>query len=103
MDNDYYDYLNALQQFQIWLGSPDSVFTVKMAPFEDLIHPIDISDSIFLAEHPIIKVTAGGIEVAEAEIEVNRKEIWPKLQLEYRQQTEDGISAFNTFQIRIEV
>lgn len=103
MDQAYYDYLNALQQFQIWLGSPDSVFTVKMAPFEDLIHPIDISDSIFLAEHPIFKVTAGGIEVAEAEIEVNRKELWPKLQLEYSRQKVDGISGFNAFQIGVEV
>lgn len=103
MDQAYHDYLNALNQFQIWIGSPDSVFTVEMIPYEEMISLTEMPDSISLTEHPIFQVATAEIEVADAEIEVNKKELWPKFQLEYRRQKVDGISGFNAFQVGVEV
>ena len=95
------DFLQSLLKLNFWTGQPDTLFSAARIAPENLTLLFSIDDHS-IDTHPAIEWARQQIQVAEAEIDQRKSELYPKLQLEYSRQKLNGVSGYNSYQIGAE-
>ena len=95
----YSDFLIALQQFNLWLGS-DEIFTVSDE--FDVVMDIDI-ETFNIENHPLYSMSQNIVDEAEAKYKAAKADNLPKFNLQGGLQRVNGNSGFYTYQAGISI
>lgn len=99
----YHDYIMALQQFNQWFATTDTLYVVPEINMDSSIQQSIVQLPDTLMYHPTLERAQQQVDVADRNVRVQSSQFLPQFQAQYAQQEIDGISGYYQYQVGIQI